>query len=245
MSLPLSTAIRVLVHDTASSHSVLGQLGAKDSLTLPNGSDYGIIIGRSLPAGLKQTQASEPGLVVAYFDYEGNAGFVPQYEFSSEEPAPSVDFESWWTAPAMSDDAENVLSRRNIVLTVANRAGGAHVDRRGFDLAFELLTQRGSLGYWSVHGRLLASPIPAAVRQIAEELRLAIRQAFAEDLGDLAEHISTKPTRPPGYFLGGYRVVKADDGTTHFSLKFRLTAYPPPGTDVTLIEGRTDPAKPY
>lgn len=244
MALPMSTAIRVLVHDTSTSHSVLGQLASKERMSFLDGSEYGTVPSH-LPSGALRKQGADPGLVIAFFDYDDGAEFVPIFEVEREPMAPTS-FDHWWKDPTMSDDMDHEFSRRNLVLAMANKVGGAHVDRGGLDEAFELITARGSLGYWSTQGRLLASPLPAAIRQIAEELRRAIRAGHADDLDDLGHTPPpTVPDRPPGYYMGGYKVVIDAEGTQHFATTIHPTGFPPDGRTVTLIEGRTDPPTPY
>ncbi|MFC7942721.1 hypothetical protein ACFUPZ_05610 [Microbacterium oxydans] len=204
-SLSLSTAIRVLVHDTTTSHSVLGLLGVKDQMRLADQSDYQSLAQFEDPRATR-LNGSEPGLVVAMFPAEGEPFFVPRFE-TPDETVPSRTFEDWWKRPTMSDDSGFEFSRRNLVLTVANKSGGAHVDQRGAGEAFDDLTRRGSLGFWTIRGRVLASPVPAAIRQIAEELRLAIRSTLGEKLGALAAHPYTQSVHPPGFFMGSWQVT--------------------------------------
>ncbi|MFJ2502533.1 hypothetical protein [Microbacterium sp. NPDC087592] len=203
-SLSLSTTIRVLVHDTSSSHSVLGSLGVKETMRFLDASDYQRLAQFSKP-GDRRVQGSEPGLVAAFFPDEGDPYFIPRFE-TPEPDLPERAFEDWWQLPTMSDDSGYEFSRRNLVLTVANKAGGAHVDRMGTSAVFNDLARKGSLGFWTVNGRVLASPVPPAIRQIAEELRLAIRAAFAEELGELATHPFTPPVHPPGFAVGSWSV---------------------------------------
>lgn len=153
----------------------------------------------------RRVQGSEPGLVAAFFPDEGHPYFIPRFE-TPEPDLPERAFEDWWQLPTMSDDSGHEFSRRNLVLTVANKAGGAHVDRMGTSAVFNDLARKGSLGFGTVNGRVLASPVPPAIRQIAEELRLAIRAAFAEELGELATHPFTPPVHPPGFAVGSWSV---------------------------------------
>ena len=103
----------------------------------------------------------------------GPHGFNPmldQSPFRSEKP-----FEEWWNADVIGD-TRHTLTRRRIVLDLAHKDGGAHVDlNRPED--YDAITRGGSLGTvtWSVPGGAMEStermnPLYAPMRQIAYEV---------------------------------------------------------------------------
>ncbi|MGR2752820.1 hypothetical protein [Agromyces arachidis] len=70
------------------------------------------------------------------------------------------------------------------MLWLAHHDGGAHVDT--LPEAYRAIAHGSSVGdFFSRLGRSTRddSPVPAAMRQIAEEVRFTIRSALAESLG--------------------------------------------------------------
>lgn len=82
-------------------------------------------------------------------------------------------FDDWWTTAVVRDDTGHPFSRRDLVLALANKDGGAHVDPDTGD-AYGRLSRSNSLG-WVLSADAgdalpLSSPVPSAVRQIAFEV---------------------------------------------------------------------------
>lgn len=167
------TTLRVLLHDTGSSHSLLGQLGQKtryfyDTSTDPHeverqpNFDYRNnrragcflgIIGMSFP----------PLRLVPYLDSQQNRaffGFVP--------------FEEYWNRVVLMDADETAYTRKGIVCAVANQDGGAHVDPE-VEEKYYRLTRHYNLGIVAAKGGEVIPKITnqvalACVRQIAHEV---------------------------------------------------------------------------
>ncbi len=80
----------------------------------------------------------------------------------------------------MRDIHGELFSRRRLVLNVANKDGGTHVDPT-IPLADQRLWQQGSLGYYRPQGQgrpnalIDTNPALPAIRQIAEEVLDTIR----------------------------------------------------------------------
>ena len=163
----MATAIRVLVHDTRVSHSVLTQLEVKSSIKYLDTAE---------PINPKNL-ATTPGLVIFRMGSEGASYVAP---LSDRHLEPSVKrFDEWWTEPVTKDEHLALFSRRNYVLTLSNKEGGAHVDPT-LDASYAALTRGNSLGW--VHSTSesgehlpLGSPALASVRQIAHELILSLK----------------------------------------------------------------------
>lgn len=89
----------------------------------------------------------------------------------------SPDFETWWTMPIIRDQSGPEFTRRDIVLTVANQDGGAHVDPT-LDEAYMKLSR--SIGYAMTisldGGPQLGGgdPVPTVLRQIAWEFEASL-----------------------------------------------------------------------
>lgn len=180
----LATAIRILVHDTTASTSLLQQLGVKDDLQFVDTSHP------PFPFDL------EPGVLTVRADFGlavGTIGAVSPYGAIHEdrgrrEPKP---FSEWWTTPVLNDHIGNKFARRELVLGLAHMDGGAHVDPE-LEEAYAALSRDNSLGwtFYRNEERLPdTSPVPANVRQIAYELQRTIE----EQLGDLIQADKAAP----------------------------------------------------
>ncbi|WP_344882446.1 hypothetical protein [Zhihengliuella alba] len=126
----LAATIRVLVHDTTSSRSLLKQMDVKDKL-------FWISSGSVDPANLIAT------FNLALFDTNMRS-FTPLPAGFIEEIGVAVDFETWWLEPVMKDVWGDMFSRKDIILALANKEGGAHVDK--LQRRMRALAREGSLG---------------------------------------------------------------------------------------------------
>ena len=182
----LATVIRVLLHDTGSSASLLGQLGVKEGLAYVDTAEP--INPRNL--------APTPGLVIMRMTSgEGGRYAAPLDNRPFPRQSPK-DFAPWWTAPVTKDGRGNVFSRRDYILTVSNKEGGAHVDHK-LDEKYAALSRENALGWMYVEvderGVEVSRPFdtnPAlpSVRQIAFEI--------AETLGPQLEYVLNPPADP-------------------------------------------------
>jgi hypothetical protein len=84
-----------------------------------------------------------------------------------------VSFETWWNSAVFVDTKKNRFTRKDLVVTLADQDGGAHVDP-GLDQKYYELTRQNSLGWHrSCHDgtwAALTNPHYAAVRQISHEV---------------------------------------------------------------------------
>lgn len=158
----MAATLRVLLHDTGSSHSLLGQLDQKtryfyDTASDPHDAerqpcfDYrnsrrtGLflgIIGMSFP----------PLRLIPCLDSQQNRdffGFVP--------------FDEYWNRVILMDANKNSYTRKGIVLAVANQDGGSHIDPE-VDEKYYRLTRNCNLGIIAVKGREV---IPETTNQVA------------------------------------------------------------------------------
>lgn len=174
----LALIIRLLLHDTPKSHSLLGQLGRK-------GGDFWDSALPNLPGN----QASYGGLVFMLMNdsgvrYVAMLDDVPQIK--------QVSFEKWWNAGVFTDDKQATFSRKSLVLTVVNQDGGAHVDPN-LDEAYARLSQDNSMGYFKA-GPEGTQPMPgperAAIRQIAHELLKTLKPEYKKEIEYKGAHFS-------------------------------------------------------
>jgi len=165
----LAAAIRVLVHDTNSSKSVLGQLGKK-SIQF-----YETAVPRD-----PRTITTYSGLTAIGATPHG-AKYVAVLDMLPPGACPRwVSFDQWWNGVIFVDLRGNRTSRRDLILAVANKDGGAHVDPV-LDGKYADLSRRNSLA-WRFSGPggdvPLEGPQKAAVRQISHEVLKSLNPAM-------------------------------------------------------------------
>ena len=174
--------IRVLVHDTKNSVSLLNQLHAKgigfvntnahknsfanwklNKVTMSGGvfnekTPYIGIVG-------KEVTGNSEGIVIKYF---------PIYQEWKNYHS-IIDFNSWWNSEIYDNRNGYTLTRKKLILNVANKDGGAHIDE--LEPGYNSFKNKNILQF-KVNGTLQGfDNIPAypAVMQIAWELLTSIK----------------------------------------------------------------------
>lgn len=165
----LAATIRLLVHDTPKSHSLLGQLELKG----------GPFWDTAFKA-IDENRAGHGGLV---FIAMGGAKtrYVAMLDAIPPPYVRQVPFDRWWSAPVFVDAAGRRLTRSDLVLAVANQDGGAHVDP-GLEETYAALSRNNSLNYVANDGqgeRAMDGPERAALRQIAHELLKTLKPGYS------------------------------------------------------------------
>lgn len=154
----LAASIRVLCHDTASSHSLLGQVGLLDRK----------FISTAIPHD-PRNRATHNGLAMVAAKGRDTL-YIPMLDGTPYRRR--IPFQDWWAETVFVDDRRATLSRRDLILAVANQDGGAHVDP-SLSETYARLSRHNSLG-WVIQAGSTSTPIPkperAAVRQIAHEV---------------------------------------------------------------------------
>lgn len=192
----LATAIRVLVHDTATSHSILGQLGEKERI------QYWSVLMAECVGEAK----SYCGIGIQM--RASGTRYVPLLLPAARR----LQFAQWWESSPLLVEGTERLTRKRAVLLLANKDGGAHVDPtlgvsdqrvlKSDPMDFQPITLEGAsetvvkeeqvqIGDQRVIVRVshfdggkttydppLPSPSRAAVRQIAHELCGSIRESL-------------------------------------------------------------------
>lgn len=170
----LALSIRILVHETGTSHALANQAGLKNikflSLARP-------IDSRNL--------LSEFSLAFMRFGKAGGR-LVPKLDQGPPGPDNWIDFKTWWNEPVLRDDQKHHFSRKDIVLVVANQDGGGHVDPE-IDEAYHRLANENSIG-WIHVGPDGEKPLEhiekVYVRHISWELVVSLDRAWAKIVGD-------------------------------------------------------------
>jgi len=165
----LAASIRVLLHDTSVSKSLLGQLGQK---AIP-------FYDTSLPHS-PENVLTYSGLTAMEMTPQG-ANHVALLDMLPPEIPPRwVEFDNWWHGIIFIDKNASKTSRMDLIGAVANTDGGAHVDPV-LDGKYANLSRRNSLA-WRFKGPRgdvpLDGPEKAAIRQITHEVLKTLNPAM-------------------------------------------------------------------
>lgn len=166
----IAISLRTLLHDTGKSHSLLGQLNRKSIQFLDtSGSiDPLSIVGQSGLATLLLTDSG--GRYVALLD-------DPRLESSMKN------FDDWWNAIIFRDSKDRELSRKGLVLAIANKDGGGHVDPM-LDGVYADLSRKSSFSWTYIDGGTTASisgAHRAAIRQICHEVLKSLMPNYVKE----------------------------------------------------------------
>jgi hypothetical protein len=192
----LAVNLRILVHDTRHSTSLLKHLGIKDLLSFRNTAadppPPGVLM--VFGGGLCSAEATigEGG---------GKTRFAPVL---GSDPArssfPRQCFADWWRGPVLNDQEGNTFSRYDFVHAVANKDGGAHVDAK-LGAAYQALTRGNSLrliqekgvsedGWETVIGGVVGGPPDENAEPILNSIALASIRQIAFEFLESARSIS-------------------------------------------------------
>lgn len=165
----ISTHLRVLFHDTKRSHSVYKSL---------NNSLYFLSNAKYSPTNLISTW----NLLSVELNSQG---IFYKSNLSHKIDKPLITFDNWWNE-IVFDDKNDKLSRRDVVLIVANTDGGAHLDPNVDENDFRLNIEN-SLGIQDQNGASpQGNPLYQAVRTIAEEFLYSVR---INSIGNYTENV--------------------------------------------------------
>lgn len=156
----ISTIIRSLIHD-GQKPALLAALKLRKEIMFFDS------CGEINPKNL----VTENRLCLMRISSEG-AKYLPKLNNGPPEKTKHLQFSKWWNAQVVKDKSHNLISRRDIVLSVANTDGGAHVDVE-IDEIYKNLSKDNSLNWTSSLDGVsapLGNPVPACIRQIAYEL---------------------------------------------------------------------------
>lgn len=190
----LAVPLRILLHETGKSRSLLGQMGVRDSI---------LFLDTAFPYSVGNLVA-ESGLALQ--EIEATNGrmrgrFIPHL---SRPPIPDrwSGIRRWWeTNVVIKDSLGEHFTRKDLVLFAAHEDGGAHV-QPSLTPKYEALTRGNSLGYqltdrgveYSIGESKAGSfewdngPALASVRMIAHEVLVSLQQVLPEALGGVVVH---------------------------------------------------------
>jgi hypothetical protein len=156
----MATVLRVLIHDTNASTSLLNHLGATGIKLL------------STTDGATPNTVMFFGLGTMQFSPQG-ARYFPGLDFGPIKKYMPVS--DWWEQIVFVIDPQTQLSRRRIILSAANQDGGAHVDAK-LSREYEALSSDGAIGHFVYGVGADAAQVPitdahlVAIRQMAHEV---------------------------------------------------------------------------
>lgn len=174
----LALAVRVLVHDTEVSRGLLSRMGVSNLLPWSDGT----VRGGAATVRLAREKGYAPvGSLLTVIPDTGSRTWQPAFTQAALGPH-RVRFRYWWNVPRIFDSRSTEASRSHVVRWLAHHDGGAHVDDLPDDYA--AIARHSSVGaFFSRLGGAGSSPkddspIPAAMRQIAEEVRFTLRHSL-------------------------------------------------------------------
>ena len=179
----LATTIRVLMHDTKRSKSLLNLLNMKHTKFLDT----------AMPR-VKGDISAYTGLLYIELDSDGER-YSPMLDDYPPECGIMMDFDRWWNQVVVIDDRKNELSRKDLVLIAANQDGGAHVDQT-VDARYAKLSFPNALPWYDRNRRPFQNPELPAIRQIAHEVLKTLEPGYSK---------KREPTK--GLVMGGPRLV--------------------------------------
>lgn len=167
----LSTTLRLLVHNTKRQTSLLRHLGVQDRLGW---------IDRGPPEPPRNAIVIAFGVCVVESRFDtGRTRYEPAMrQLAPDRMHPPVSFEDWWRRTILTDQPGNTFSRADLVLSVANQDGGAHIDS-ALNEKYRQLSRGNSLGLRQSQQLPIAnSVVHASIRHIAEELLQTIERGL-------------------------------------------------------------------
>jgi hypothetical protein len=177
-ALRLATTIRVLIHDTSNSTSLLTHMGQKTNIKLastvrlppPNLTPMGSQLSH-VNVRVGGGQAAVP----SHLPNLDKWGDVPRYE----------PVELWWTETVHHFPN---LTRRGLVLTAANKDGGAHVDDGPLPPEYQqLVTGTWAFEHHDASGNIVVSRNAIPLENLAELRQIAYEVLNSPDLLALAD----------------------------------------------------------
>jgi hypothetical protein len=174
--------LRVILHQTNSSHSVLNQLGYTDLKfisTYDDRSPFQMSVENEIVSSIF-------GLVKTSPDFLGGSMYMYIPYLDDYKTSNPLTFEEWWQSEIICKYKDNYsLNRKKIVVDLfANKSGGSHLDPNISDLFLNInRLEDDVIGYKAFDGQgnrmpHKNSPFSGCARQIAHELFLSLKANF-------------------------------------------------------------------
>ncbi|MFW6195449.1 MAG: hypothetical protein ACOC5M_02895 [Chloroflexota bacterium] len=203
-----------MLHDTKKSKSLLKQLRIKDRIQYrdssgsaisnknivaqfplvvtrieADGSDQGFGLQFRADGTLDHEWYEQYVLNAAPVDSMPNVVFEPRFEGGPPKNISWRFFDNWWQQriilePPQHDRRRRSISRKELILAMANQDGGAHVDP-SLDETYAAITRQHSLGLYASSGRMVApigAPHEASAIQVGYEVLASLVRWVPEDI---------------------------------------------------------------
>ena len=174
----LAVVLRVLLHDTDKSKSLLGLLGRKNIKFYDSSQkrrpDLVILLENFVLISGDKYIPPLDDLPPSIDDLTGSTPMISQWRM--------VDFDEYWNEPILVDADKNSFSRKDLICAVSNKDGGAHIDP-SLNGKYAALTRNNSLGwmYESGNNKFSIKEIElASIRQIAHEVLKTLKPNYPE-----------------------------------------------------------------
>lgn len=186
-ALHIASSLRVLLHDTKKSVSLLTHLDIKNDLKYISSTVNYIPSNMIAHFGLGIIQSSSS---------EGK--YIPNINIDFDT-SKLVCFNDWWNEIVLSDLTTHI-TRRDIILGLADKEGGAHVDDK-VDIIQRKMTKENGLG-WEANGvPFMTNTYFVSIRVIAQELLESL--AFKKDAVFVSHYIQRVSIPYKRSFLDG------------------------------------------
>ena len=173
-ALRMALAVRTLSYDEGRGRSVLTQLGAKPDMVWRS---FYVPFGLDIPPGTPTFSSSLHGLHVA----ADGSSYLEPLDFGQE--GRFVSYNSWWTAEPVVQFGEGNITRKQLVLGLANQDGGGHVDLAGhhistlFAASPTFLSRDGAALHGSAQRASQRDLLQIQMRTVASEVLHSIENA--------------------------------------------------------------------
>ena len=165
----IAVRLRVILHDTRNSTSLLTHLNCKNILFYDTALDYRKYR-TTILIGIKLSTRDGP----EYWAPLDNGSPI-RYQKGK------VSFDQWWNEIVLIDQDNNEFTRKNLVLIMTNQDGGAHIGEI-LDNAYAKLTKSEYLGWrFTYKGKSIRTyPVHVVIRQICHEVLKSFNDEFPE-----------------------------------------------------------------
>jgi len=178
-AIEIAQAIRVLAHDSSTSKALLGQL-------IPDFEDRLIVFEPKLvkqvpdtelsPGHFAQTRGAPQGVVIT-----GDRVRYDRRKLTSASPRTSL--RDWWSQVCW-DSGANSITNKEVVLGLANKDGGAHIDGAGYP-NYRKAKEQGQMFFHQQLSNIAKMGHLAAIA--GDQLKLFVTENFGEEVNEVAD----------------------------------------------------------
>lgn len=176
----VATAIRILIHDTNNSISLLNSLNQKNTLKFINSAspNDGKLHSMTGMVGVRGSNLNQYFGLIAKNKKDNKLIAVPLFQQHLPEWHKSyeeLNFSDWWELEIINIDGVGV-TRKGLILNIVNKDGGAHVDHALPEEYHEIKSSKLKLNIKGIETEFAKNVVYASVVQIGWELLNSIRK---------------------------------------------------------------------